>query len=262
MHPAAGLGSREAALLAAEWTCPRCGAPRDAASAYCIECGLRLPELRGAVASFRRRWVRRIGWYPGDWVWVPLLAFVLATAGAAAAVVVSRHRDGQQRDRSSRRRRCRNAQRAVVPTRRTDASRGRLAGAAGRSSSPRTRSRRGRAAARATAAACRPRQARAGGDARLEQLREPEPGLRRRLQRNLRLVGRGAGGAETRSASGFRRRAFRANSPLNGLAGVYQIENICNTASKRVESPPGRGRTRRSEPVSDKVCWHNARKIT
>jgi hypothetical protein len=92
MHPAAGLGSRETALLAAEWTCPRCGALRDPTSAHCIECGLRLPELRGHVASFRRRWVRRIGWYPGDWVWVPLLAFVLATAGAAAAVVVSRHR--------------------------------------------------------------------------------------------------------------------------------------------------------------------------
>ena len=92
MHPAAGLGSRETALLAAEWTCPRCGAPRDAAATHCIECGLRLPELRGAVASFRRRWVRRIGWYPGDWVWAPLLALVLATAGAAAAVVVSTHR--------------------------------------------------------------------------------------------------------------------------------------------------------------------------
>jgi hypothetical protein len=92
MHPAAGLGSRETALLAAEWTCPRCGAPRGAASAHCIECGLRLPELRGAVASFRRRWVRRIGWYPGDWVWAPMLALVLAAAGAAAAVAVSTHR--------------------------------------------------------------------------------------------------------------------------------------------------------------------------
>ncbi len=92
MHPAAGLGSREAALLATEWTCPRCGAPRDAAAAHCIECGLRLPEMQGAVATFRRRWVRRIGWYPGDWVWAPLLALVLATAGAAAAVVVSTHR--------------------------------------------------------------------------------------------------------------------------------------------------------------------------
>jgi len=92
MYPAEGLGTREAALLAAEWTCPRCGAPRGAVSAYCIECGLRLPELRGRVASLRRRWVRRIGWYPGDWVWAPLLGLVVATAGAAAAIVVSKHR--------------------------------------------------------------------------------------------------------------------------------------------------------------------------
>ena len=92
MHPAAGLGRRETALLAAEWTCPRCGAPHDAASAQCIECGMQLPELRGAVASLRRRWLRRIGWYPGGWVWVPLLTLALATTGAAAAIVVSKHR--------------------------------------------------------------------------------------------------------------------------------------------------------------------------
>jgi hypothetical protein len=92
MIPATGIGSREAALLAAEWTCPRCGAPRAAASTYCIECGLQLPERRGAVASFRRRWVRRLGWYPGDWVWIPLLSLVIAAAGAAAAIVVSQHR--------------------------------------------------------------------------------------------------------------------------------------------------------------------------
>ena len=92
MHPAAGFGSRERALLAAEWTCPRCGAPRDVTSALCVECGLLLPEHRGAVASLRRRWVRRIGWYPGDWVWPPALALLLAAAGAAAAVVVSKQR--------------------------------------------------------------------------------------------------------------------------------------------------------------------------
>jgi hypothetical protein len=92
MTPAAGLGSRESALLAAAWTCPRCGAPRDAACTYCIECGLRLPEVRGTLASLRHRWVRRVGWYPGDWVWIPLLALVVAGAGAAAAIAVSEHR--------------------------------------------------------------------------------------------------------------------------------------------------------------------------
>ena len=89
---AEGLGSRSRALLAVERTCPRCGAARRASSAYCIECGLRLPELRGAVPSLRRRWVRRIGWYPGDWVWAPLLGLAVASAGAAAAIAVSEHR--------------------------------------------------------------------------------------------------------------------------------------------------------------------------
>ena len=86
------LTHRQTALLATERTCPRCGAFRRGASEYCVECGLRLPELRGTIPSLRRRWVRRIGWYPGDWIWAPLLALVLAAAGTAAAIVVTHHR--------------------------------------------------------------------------------------------------------------------------------------------------------------------------
>jgi hypothetical protein len=85
------LTHRQAALLAAERTCPRCGAFRRGAE-FCVECGLRLPELRGTIPSLRRRWVRRIGWYPGDWIWAPLLALVLAAAGTAAAIVVTQQR--------------------------------------------------------------------------------------------------------------------------------------------------------------------------
>ena len=51
-----------------------------------------MPEVRGTLASLRRRWVRRVGWYPGDWMWIPLLALVVAGAGAAAAIAVSGHR--------------------------------------------------------------------------------------------------------------------------------------------------------------------------
>jgi hypothetical protein len=91
---AAGLTHRQTALLAAEWTCPRCGAGRPRASEYCVECGLHLPALNGAVASLRHRWLRRIGWYPGDWVWLPLLAFVLAIVATVGAIVVTRHREG------------------------------------------------------------------------------------------------------------------------------------------------------------------------
>ncbi len=66
--------------------CPRCGAAREPDQEYCVECGLRLPPTQGAVSSLRRRWVRRLGWYPGDWVWNPLLALLIAIVGTAAAI--------------------------------------------------------------------------------------------------------------------------------------------------------------------------------
>jgi hypothetical protein len=70
-----------------EHACPRCGAPREPDQEYCLECGLKLPPTSGTLARMRRGWVRRIGWYPGDWVWTTLLAFVVAAAGAAVAIV-------------------------------------------------------------------------------------------------------------------------------------------------------------------------------
>jgi hypothetical protein len=66
--------------------CPRCGAAREPDQEYCVECGLRLPSTSGAVPALRRRWVRRLRWYPGDWVWNPLLALVIAIIGTAAAI--------------------------------------------------------------------------------------------------------------------------------------------------------------------------------
>jgi hypothetical protein len=66
--------------------CPRCGAPREPEQEYCVDCGLRLPPTKGAVPTLRRRWVRRLGWYPGDWVWNPLLALVIAVVAASAAI--------------------------------------------------------------------------------------------------------------------------------------------------------------------------------
>ena len=169
MHPAAGLGSREAALLAAEWTCPRCGAPRDAASAHCIECGLRLPELHGAVASFRRRWVRRIGWYPGDWVWAPLLALRPRDRRRGGRRGRQQASHGQQRT-ARRDVGAAGKHRAAVP--RSERA-PHLAGAPERldgrplllpgAERPRRCPRDG--------ATCSPRQTRAGRDARLEQLR-------------------------------------------------------------------------------------------
>jgi hypothetical protein len=77
---------RRVAAHVAEATCPRCGAARAASQAYCLECGLRLPVAVGALAAWRRRWVRGLGWYPGDWVWLALLAGAVAAGGAAVAI--------------------------------------------------------------------------------------------------------------------------------------------------------------------------------
>ena len=48
--------------------------------------------VSGRLASARRKWLRRIGWYPGDWVWLSLAALGVAAAGAAVAIAVSEHR--------------------------------------------------------------------------------------------------------------------------------------------------------------------------
>lgn len=80
---------REQAIAAADETCPRCGAARQPDQSYCLDCGLRLPAVTGRLASLRRRWIRRFGWYPGDWMWISLLTFVIAIAGAATAIALA-----------------------------------------------------------------------------------------------------------------------------------------------------------------------------
>jgi hypothetical protein len=85
------MDERETALAAAERTCPRCGATRDPDQQYCLECGLALPEVTGTLPSLRRRWIRRLGWYPGDWIWVSLLTLVVAAVGAISAILLTRH---------------------------------------------------------------------------------------------------------------------------------------------------------------------------
>ena len=74
--------------------CPRCGTPREPGQEYCLECGLRLPPTSGRLAGFRRVWVRRIGWYPGDWFWTTLLALVVAAAGAVVAIATTHAASG------------------------------------------------------------------------------------------------------------------------------------------------------------------------
>jgi hypothetical protein len=83
------MDERETAANAADETCPRCGAHRTPDQEYCLECGLKLPAVTGRIASLRRSWIRRFGWYPGDWVWLSLLTLVIAAAGAAVAIAAT-----------------------------------------------------------------------------------------------------------------------------------------------------------------------------
>ena len=80
---------RATAIAAADTTCPRCGAHREPDQAYCLDCGLELPAVTGRIASLRRRWLHRFGWYPGDWVWGALLTLAVAVAGAALSIAVT-----------------------------------------------------------------------------------------------------------------------------------------------------------------------------
>jgi len=52
-------GRRAAAIAAIEERCPRCDAARARDQEYCVECGMRLPRVTGAVPALRRGWLRR-----------------------------------------------------------------------------------------------------------------------------------------------------------------------------------------------------------
>jgi hypothetical protein len=70
-------------------TCPRCGAPHDPDQEYCLECGYRLRAAAGLLGRLSGAWQQRFGWYPGDWFWRVALGFVIAVAGATAAIVLA-----------------------------------------------------------------------------------------------------------------------------------------------------------------------------
>ena len=82
-------------MVAAHEACPRCGSPRTASQEFCVDCGLRLPVVSGTVPALRGRWLRRFGWYPGDWIWLSLGALAIAVIGAAVSIEVT-SRSGSQ----------------------------------------------------------------------------------------------------------------------------------------------------------------------
>ena len=67
--------------------CPRCGTPYAVGQEYCLECGSRLPGPGGLIVRLGSIWRRRLGWYPGDWIWPTLLALVIAAAAGAASAL-------------------------------------------------------------------------------------------------------------------------------------------------------------------------------
>jgi hypothetical protein len=69
--------------------CPRCGASHSPGQEYCLECGFRLRPPATVLGRLSAGWQRRFGWYPGDWVWRVVLGFVIAVAGATAAIVLA-----------------------------------------------------------------------------------------------------------------------------------------------------------------------------
>src|SRR5215207_10001026 len=83
------LGAMSGSPPEGEPLCPRCGAPHGPNQEYCLECGRRLTPPRGVFGRLSTAWRNRFGWYPGDWVWRVLLGFVIAVAGASAAIVLS-----------------------------------------------------------------------------------------------------------------------------------------------------------------------------
>jgi hypothetical protein len=69
--------------------CPSCGTPVGPGHEYCLECGARIvPAPR--VSSVGRAWERKLGRYPGDWIWASLVLLLVAAGSATAGIVAAR----------------------------------------------------------------------------------------------------------------------------------------------------------------------------
>jgi cell division septation protein DedD len=69
--------------------CPACGTPAEPDQEYCLHCGARIAPTR-RLGSFGHAWQRRIGRYPGDWVFASLLLLLVAAGSATAGIVAGR----------------------------------------------------------------------------------------------------------------------------------------------------------------------------
>jgi hypothetical protein len=70
-------------------SCAFCGTSLEPAQEYCLECGTRVPRPGGPIHVLGSAWRRRLGWYPGDWIWPSLAAGAVAALGATAAILAT-----------------------------------------------------------------------------------------------------------------------------------------------------------------------------
>ncbi len=69
--------------------CPACGTAAEPDQEYCLRCGARIVPTR-RLSGFGHAWQRRIGRYPGDWVFASLLLLLVAAGSATAGIVAGR----------------------------------------------------------------------------------------------------------------------------------------------------------------------------
>ncbi|HKP18320.1 MAG TPA: hypothetical protein VJT84_07560 [Gaiellaceae bacterium] len=69
--------------------CPACGGRVEPGQDFCLDCGGRVVPLR-RLSSVGRAWERRLGRYPGDWMWATLLLLLVAAGSATAGIVARR----------------------------------------------------------------------------------------------------------------------------------------------------------------------------
>lgn len=69
--------------------CPACGTPAESGQEYCLHCGARMVPAR-RLSGFGEAWERRLGRYPGDWLFASLLLLLVAAGSATAGIVAGR----------------------------------------------------------------------------------------------------------------------------------------------------------------------------
>jgi len=75
--------------MASPEACRACGTPAEPDQEYCLRCGGRIAPGR-RLSGFGHAWERRIGRYPGDWVFASLVLLLVAAGSATASIVAGR----------------------------------------------------------------------------------------------------------------------------------------------------------------------------